>query len=82
MLNNQLLQALEEFTLSTYMGTPKPMGISKKEYQEVQNIRNEEDFKFDVNQRIRSLQFAIDVLNKALEKSIAKQGSLEVSCES
>ncbi len=53
----------------------KPMGLPKKEYQEIQQNRSEEDFKYDTNQRIQKLQFAIDEINKSLMESIALQGS-------
>lgn len=66
--------------LSMSMAQFKPMGIQKRDYQEVQALKAEEDFKFQTNQRIQNLQFAVDTLSKSLEESIADQGSLEQSC--
>ncbi len=62
------------------MATPKPMGMKKQDYVEMQDLIAEKDFKFQVNHRIQSLEFAIDDLSKSLEKSIADQGSVKLSC--
>lgn len=66
--------------MSTSTGMSKPMGIQKREYHEAQQLKAEVDFKYQTNQRIQNLQFAMDSLSKSLEESIADQGSLEVSC--
>ena len=58
----------------------KPMGISKKDYQEIQDVKAEDNFKFETNQKIQNLQFSLDKLNDSLNHSFARQGALEVSC--
>lgn len=63
------------------MGLSKPMGIDKKEYIDSQKLKSEDDFRFTTNQRIQNLQFAIDMINDSLSKSIAEQGSLSTLCK-
>lgn len=57
------------------MAIPKSMGIKNKDYMDIQEKKTEDDFKFDTNQKIQNLQFAIDLLSKSLDKSIATQRS-------
>lgn len=54
------------------------MGMSKEQFQKTQSIKEDEDFKFNTNQRIQNLQFAIDMINKSLSESIANYGSQKV----
>lgn len=49
----------------------------KMEYDEAQKIKAEDDFKYNTNQRIQNMQFAIDMINKSLSSSIASIGSLD-----
>lgn len=57
------------------------MGIQKKDYQEIQAIKAEEEFKFSTNQRIQNLQTAIDKTNNLLASTIAVQGSNKQDCD-
>ncbi len=54
------------------------MGIPKHEYENSQKVKSEEDFKYNINQKIQNLEFAIDMINKSLSESIAKQESEKV----
>ena len=60
----------------------KPIGIKKKEYEEMQKIKAEDDFKSSTNAQIQNLVFAIDKINKSLNKSIGDHGSLKVEVKS
>lgn len=63
------------------MATLKPEGMQIKEYKEAQARKAEDDFKFQTNQRIQNLQFAIEMINKSLSQTIANEGSLESQCK-
>ncbi len=66
--------------MSTSMGASKPTGIPKKDYQDIQQVKSQEDFQYQVNQRIQNIQFAIDEINQTLAKSIAQYGVFRVDC--
>lgn len=63
------------------MAQYRNIGMSREQFQKTQTIKEDEDFKFNTNQRIQNLQFAIDMINKALSDSIANQGSQKVYCD-
>lgn len=67
--------------MSTSMATSKPMGMQKRDYQQVQQLKAEETFKFDTNQRLQNLQFAMDKLSGALSEAVANQGSDKKDCD-
>lgn len=56
------------------------MGIQNKDYQDIQQVKSQEDFQYQVNQRIQNIQFAIDEINQTLAKSIAQYGAFRVDC--
>ncbi len=56
-------------------GQSKPMGLQKKEYEDLQQKKADEDFKYNTNQRIQNLQFAIEMINKSLAGMVALHGS-------
>ncbi len=66
--------------MSTFTGSSKPMGIQNKDYQDIQQVKSQEDFQYQVNQRIQNIQFAIDEINQTLAKSIAQYGAFRVDC--
>ncbi len=63
------------------MAQSKPMGMDKQKYKEAQELRAEEDFKYNTLQKLQNLQFAINDLNEQLLTVDAKHGSSVKDCE-
>ncbi len=61
--------------------TAKPTGISQEEYKKAQDLKAEEDFKYNTNQCIQNLRIIIDGVNKSLNNLIALVASDKVDAD-
>lgn len=59
------------------MVLPKPTGISKQQFDEKQAMKEEADFRYDVNQSLQSHRFAIDTLNAVVVENVELLKSLK-----
>lgn len=57
------------------MEQSKLKGISKEEYQKIQAVKEEEDFKFSTNQRVQNMLISLNNLEKKLYDLESLQGS-------
>lgn len=63
------------------MAQSKPMGISKKEFENHQSEKADDDFKYQTNQKIQEIQLSIDELSLFISKTCELQKHNKVDCD-